>query len=165
MHHRAHRRPDEVRVPLKHRLEGDSFRLTLLLGTSVFEIHDGRRRIIVSEPHVDFGCLTLLVQDEAPGLQVTLPGGTWADIPPREGHVVVNFGKLFSLWTGCRIVACEHRVLSPNCERFSIPFFYEPRLDYEIAPLPHAGAVPFAPFVYGDYVWSSLPRLRRLFGN
>jgi isopenicillin N synthase-like dioxygenase len=63
-----------------------------------------------------------------------------------EGQVVVNFGRLLALWTSGRIVACEHRVLSPNRERFSIPFFYEPKLDYEIAPLPLGDAAPFAPF-------------------
>jgi isopenicillin N synthase-like dioxygenase len=127
--------------------------------------HNRKQRVIVSEPHVDFGCLTLLVQDEAPGLQVRLPSGAWADVLPREGQIVVNFGRLLALWTSGRIVACEHRVLSPNRERFSIPFFYEPRLDYEITPLPLGDAAPFAPFVYGDHVWSSSPRLQRLFGD
>jgi isopenicillin N synthase-like dioxygenase len=64
---------------------------------------------------------------------------------PREGQIVVNFGRLLALWTCGRIVACEHRVLSPNRERFSIPFFYELRLDYEITPLPLGDAAPFAP--------------------
>jgi isopenicillin N synthase-like dioxygenase len=127
--------------------------------------HNRMQRVIVSEPHVDFGCLTLLVQDEAPGLQVRLPSGAWADVLPREGQIVVNFGRLLALWTSDRIVACKHRVLSPNRERFSIPFFYEPRLDYEITPLPIGDATLFAPFVYGDHVWSSSPRLQRLFGD
>lgn len=95
--------------------------------------------MLINEPHFDFGCLTLLVQDEAPGLQVRQPAGAWVDILPREGQVVVNCGRLIELWTSGRIVACEHRVLSQNREQFSIPFFYKPRLDCEIAPLADAG--------------------------
>jgi isopenicillin N synthase-like dioxygenase len=82
--------------------------------TSALVAHDSEQRMIISESHFDFGCLTLLVQDEAPGLQVRLRGGAWADILPREGHVVVICGRLLELWTSGRVVACEHRVLSPN---------------------------------------------------
>jgi isopenicillin N synthase-like dioxygenase len=82
-----------------------------------------------------------------------------------EGHIVVNFGKLLERWTGGRIRATEHRVLSRGRERFSVPFFYEPRADATIAPLPLPGAEQFTPFVYGDHVWASIPRLQRLFGE
>ena len=134
-------------------------------GASALVFRDNDQRMIVSEPHVDFGCLTQLLQDITPGLQVRLPGGSWVDILPREGQLVVNCGRLLATWTGGRTIACEHRVLSPERERFSIPFFFEPRLDWQIAPLPLANTAPFEPFLYGDYVWSSLPRVRRLFGN
>jgi isopenicillin N synthase-like dioxygenase len=134
-------------------------------GASLFVVHDDNQHMIVSEPHVDFGCLTLLLQDSTPGLQVRLPGGSWIDVLPREGRLVVNCGRLLATWTGGRAIACEHRVLSPERPRFSIPFFFEPRLDWQIAPLPLANTARFAPFLYGDYVWSSLPRVRRLFGD
>jgi len=129
----------------------------------IYVEHGGRRREIVGEPHADFGFLTLLVQDRVGGLQARMPGGSWIDIPPVEGQIVVNFGKLLERWTGERIRATEHRVLSSGQERFSLPFFYEPRVDARIAPLPNAE--PFTPFLYGDHVWSSRPRLRRLFGE
>jgi isopenicillin N synthase-like dioxygenase len=131
----------------------------------VFVVHDNKQCMIVSEAHEDFGCLTLLLQDRTPGLQVRLPCGIWADILPREGELVVNCGRLLSIWIGGRIIACTHRVLSPERQRFSIPFFYEPRLDWQIAPLPLADITQFEPFLYGDYIWSSLPRMRRLFGD
>lgn len=127
--------------------------------------HEGVKREIISEPHVDFGFMTLLTQDEVGDLQVHMPDGTWIDVPPHEGQVVVNFGKLLERWTSGRIRATEHRVLSPGRERFSLPFFYEPHVDAMIAPLPLANSEQFVPFVYGDHVWASLPRLRRLFGE
>lgn len=126
--------------------------------------HDGMKREIIGEPHVDFGFMTLLAQDEVGGLQARMPDGAWIDVPPAEGHIVVNFGKLLERWTSGRIRATEHRVLSPGRERFSLPFFYEPHADAEIAPLPVSDAEQFAPFLYGDHVWASLPRLRRVFG-
>ncbi|WP_342236313.1 2OG-Fe(II) oxygenase family protein [Inquilinus sp. OTU3971] len=68
----------------------------------------------LSGAHADFGCLTLLLRDEADGLQARLPDGTWHHIPPAEGHLVVNFGEILERWTSGRILAAEHRVLSPG---------------------------------------------------
>ncbi len=127
--------------------------------------HDGVQREVISEAHVDFGFMTLLAQNDADGLQAKMPDGEWIDIPPVDRHLVVNFGKLLERWTSGRIRATEHRVLSPGRERFSLPFFYEPRVDAEIKPLPLTDAEQFAPFLYGDHVWTSLPRLRRFFGE
>lgn len=127
--------------------------------------HDGLKREVVSEAHVDFGFMTLLVQDGVAGLQARVPDGSWIDIPPTEDHIVVNFGKLLERWSGGRIRATEHRVLSSGRDRFSLPFFYEPQVDAEIAPLPLPDSEQFTPFRYGDHVWSSLPRLRRRFGE
>lgn len=123
------------------------------------------RRMVAIEAHADYGFLTLLQQHEVSGLQVRAPDGAWLEITPRDGTLVVNFGKLMERWTAGRLRATQHRVLSPGCERFSIPFFYEPRVDAVIAPLPLAGAEPFESFLYGDFVWSNQPRTRRLFGE
>jgi isopenicillin N synthase-like dioxygenase len=119
---------------------------------------------VISEAHVDLGFVTLLTQDGVEGLQARTRDG-WRDVPPREGSLVVNFGALLERWTGGRVRATEHRVLSPGRERRSLPFFYEPRLDADIASLPIAGTAAFAPFRYGDYFWSAIPRYRRLFGE
>jgi len=76
-------------------------------------------------------------------------------VPPADGTLAVNFGELLERWTGGRVRATRHRVVAPKTARFSIPFFYEPRVDAEIAPLPLAGAEPFEPFLYGDYLWEA----------
>src|SRR5262249_18489524 len=72
--------------------------------------------------------------------------------------LAVNFGKLLERWAGGRIKATEHRVLGGAGERRSIPFFYEPRADALIAPLPLPGAARFEPFLYGDHLWASMTR-------
>ncbi|MNC90675.1 hypothetical protein D3C83_68050 [compost metagenome] len=47
-------------------------------------------------------------------------------------------------------------------DRYSIPFFFDPAMDTEVAPLPacvSAGAAPrFAPVRFGDYVMQRLDR-------
>jgi len=120
--------------------------------------HKGERRQFTGRPHADSGFVTLLAQDGVEGLQARMRDGTWIDVPPGEDTLAVNFGKVLDRWTGGRIKATEHRVLSVGRERFSIPFFYEPRTDAEIAPLPLAGVAPFEPFLYGDHLWESTTR-------
>lgn len=119
-------------------------------------MHDGRRRQLIGIAHVDSGLVTLLAQDGVGGLQARGADGAWADVPPREGTLAVNFGKLLSRWTGGRVKATEHRILGSGTLRHSIPFFFEPRVDARIAPLPLGGVDPFAPFHYGDHVWAEM---------
>jgi isopenicillin N synthase-like dioxygenase len=102
--------------------------------------------------HVDSGILTLLAQDGVGGLQAKNRTGSWIDIPAADDALAVNFGRLLELWTGGDIRATEHRVLSTGRERYSIPFFYEPGVDAQIAPLKGSA---FSPFLYGDFVWAS----------
>lgn len=114
----------------------------------------GERRCLLGRPHSDTGCLTLLAQDGVEGLQAQHHDGTWLEIPPTEDTLAVNFGKVLQRWTGGRIKATPHRVLGTGRERCSIPFFFEPRPDAVIAPLP--GMEPFPPFYYGDHLWETI---------
>lgn len=120
---------------------------------------EGRRVGLVGKAHADSGFVTLLAQHGIPGLQALDLAGKWTDVPPIEGAVTVNFGKLLERWTGGRIKATQHRVVaSENVQaRHSVPFFYEPRIDAEIAPLQGLGA-DFSPFLYGDHVWAAMMR-------
>ncbi|GHJ92888.1 2-oxobutyrate oxidase [Streptomyces sp. NE5-10] len=96
--------------------------------------------------HKDYGFLTLLLQDQVGGLQVQREDGNFHDVPPLPGAFVVNLGELLEVATNGYLVATNHRVVSPPgaTERFSVPFFYNPRLDARIAPLdfPYASAAP-----------------------
>jgi isopenicillin N synthase-like dioxygenase len=117
--------------------------------------HRGSRWYVMGAPHVDSGFLTLLAQDGVDGLQARHHSGAWLDVPPCEGTLAVNFGKLLQRWSGGRVAATEHRVIGSGRERRSIPFFYEARADAEIAPLPIAGMPAFEPFLFGDYLWAT----------
>ncbi|WP_119303777.1 isopenicillin N synthase family dioxygenase [Dongia deserti] len=119
---------------------------------------DGQRHYLLGRTHVDSGLMTLLAQDGVPGLQARAADGAWIDIPPEEGTLAVNFGKLLEKWTGGRIKATEHRVIGRAEERFSIPFFHDARADALIEPLPLPGIEPFTPFYFGDYLWSTMTK-------
>ena len=109
-------------------------------------MHAGERRYLTGAPHVDSGFMTLLAQDGIGGLQARHSSGAWLDVPPRDGTLAVNFGKVLECWCGGRIKATEHRVVGCDRERRSIPFFHEARAEAEIAPLPLAGAAQFVEF-------------------
>ncbi|GGO91226.1 isopenicillin N synthase family dioxygenase [Wenjunlia tyrosinilytica] len=96
--------------------------------------------------HKDYGFLTLLLQDGVGGLQVETRDGSFLDVPPMPGAFVVNLGELLEVATRGYLKATNHRVVSPpgSRERFSVPFFYNPRLDARIEPVPfpHAHLAP-----------------------
>ncbi|NUR63800.1 MAG: isopenicillin N synthase family oxygenase [Catenulispora sp.] len=98
--------------------------------------------------HKDYGFITLLLQDTVGGLQVQRPDGTFLDVPPMPGAFVVNLGELLEVATDGYLKATSHRVVSPPgaSERYSVPFFYNPRLDAHIEPLefPHSHHAPGA---------------------
>jgi isopenicillin N synthase-like dioxygenase len=96
--------------------------------------------------HKDYGFLTLLLQDQVGGLQVRRADGLFHDVPPIAGAFVVNLGELLEVATNGYLLATHHRVVSPAgaTERFSVPFFYNPRLDARVEPLvfPYASVAP-----------------------
>ncbi len=139
-----------IRYPVRNEIDTEAG-----LHPGLFVICGGERRHLIGKPHVDSGFLTLLAQDGVEGLQARDSIGDWIDVPPQEGTLAVNFGKVLEKWCGGRIKATEHRVLGTGRERRSIPYFHEARADAEIAPLPLAGAAQFEPFLFGDYLWAT----------
>ena len=51
--------------------------------------------------HADYGCLTLLNQDETKGALQVLSGidGKWINAEPAAGAFVVNIGDMIEKWT------------------------------------------------------------------
>ena len=83
--------------------------------------------------HKDGGFLTLLLQDDNKGLQVEYDG-SWVNVDPLPGTLVVNIGELLELASNGYLRATVHRVVTPpaGVERISVPFFFSARLDATI---------------------------------
>jgi isopenicillin N synthase-like dioxygenase len=117
--------------------------------------------------HSDYGSLTILRQEAAPGgLQVRGPDGVWVDVPAVPGSYVINIGDLMARWTNDRWVSTLHRVINPPREaegtstgstrRQSIAFFHQPNWDAVIACLPSCrdagGGAKYAPVTSGAHL-------------
>jgi isopenicillin N synthase-like dioxygenase len=110
-------------------------------------------------PHTDAGALTLLLQDEVPGLEVE-HDGRWRAVEPRRDALVVNLGDIVQVWSNDRYRAALHRVrASTGRARYSAPFFLNPARDAYYAPLPTTvdGRTPAR---YRPIGWAEFRRLR-----
>lgn len=125
---------------------------------------NGQRVEQVARAHVDSGLLTVLAQCGVDGLQARNSNGDWIDVPPRDDGSAINFGGLLERWSGRRVKATAHRVIGLGHERFSVPFFFEPRPSTRIEPLPIPGIRPFASFLYGDHLWATTTKFPENFG-
>ena len=88
--------------------------------------------------HRDFGCITLLLQDQVGGLQVQdEETGDFLDIDPVPGAYVVNLGNLMARWTNHHYTSNTHRVLNySSTDRYSIPFFYNGNAQHVLETIP-----------------------------
>ena len=87
--------------------------------------------------HKDSGFLTLLLQDENPGLEAQANDDSWHPVDPVPGSLVVNMGELLQLVTHNYFIATPHRVINrAGKQRYSSAFFYSPDLNTVLEPLP-----------------------------
>ena len=110
-----------------------------------------------SAPHTDFGCLTILAQDDIGGLQVQTREGEWIDVPKLEGSFVVNVGDMLSRYTNGLLRSTPHRVINKSGkERFSCPFFFDPHTNAVVQPLKGTGKPKFSPINFGEFLREEL---------
>jgi isopenicillin N synthase-like dioxygenase len=121
--------------------------------------------------HIDYGSLTILKPDNAPGgLQVLNKDGQWIDVPTLPGTLVVNLGDLMAEWTNNRWVSTLHRVVNPprdkalGSRRLSMAFFHQPNYDAVIECLPtcfNARCPPlYGRTTSGEHVWMKINKHR-----
>ena len=108
-------------------------------------------------PHTDWGCITVLWQDDVGGLQVRNRSGQWIDAPPIEGTFVINIGDMLERWSNDLFVSTPHRVVnSSGRERYSIPIFYDPDFETVVECLPNCSGAANPPkyprTVAGEYI-------------
>lgn len=93
--------------------------------------------------HSDFGSLTILLSEAAPGgLEIYTPDGQWQAVPIVPDAFIINIGDLMARWTNDQWVSTLHRVVNPpvdqcgSTRRQSIAFFHQPNWDAEISCIP-----------------------------
>jgi isopenicillin N synthase-like dioxygenase len=89
-------------------------------------------------PHRDYGYLTLLFQDMVGGLEFASGTGSFTEIPPQEGGVLVVIGQMLEFASQGILRSPYHRVRSPGpgTDRISAAYFYNPRLDVVVRHMP-----------------------------
>ena len=101
--------------------------------------------------HTDYGLLTILLQDDAGGLEVK-SGSRWISAPPVPGSFVCNIGDMLDRMTGGLFRSTPHRVRNPAMrDRLSFPFFFDPDFSARIRPI--EGTAPSLPRDDRDERW------------
>jgi isopenicillin N synthase-like dioxygenase len=117
--------------------------------------------------HHDYGGLTILRQDNAPGgLEICDVDGVWREAGVVPDSFVINIGDLMSQWTNGRWRSTLHRVSNPDralvgsSARLSMVAFTGPNESAEVRCLPSccdADHPPrYEPVRAGDYIVSKL---------
>ena len=118
--------------------------------------------------HTDYGTVTVLRADDAPGgLEVLVPspeGDRWTAVPLVPGSLIINLGDAMARWTNDRWRSTLHRVVTPDAgvaatsRRQSIAFFHNANWDAVIECIPTclaAGESPrYEPVTAGEHLMS-----------
>lgn len=102
--------------------------------------------------HTDFGLVTVLWADPVAGLQVLGLDGSWNDVMPADGALLVNIGDVAARLTNDKWLSTLHRVKPPVIDgtierRRSAAFFHDGNADAVVDVLPHFVS-PEAPALY-----------------
>jgi isopenicillin N synthase-like dioxygenase len=122
-------------------------------------------------PHTDFGIVTILWADPLPGLQILDSDGTWLDVVPKPGALLINLGDLLARWTNDQWRSTMHRVSPPvdsnghPFRRRSAAFFHDGNADAVITTLPTCatqGTDTYEPVTVAEHITAKLAGSRGL---
>ncbi|WP_236787639.1 isopenicillin N synthase family oxygenase [Amycolatopsis sp. GM8] len=145
-----------------------------------YQLPDGEVRLEPGQlgmgPHTDYGVLTVLWADDVlPGLQILDSEGTWHDVRPAPGALLINLGDLLARWTNDRWISTMHRVLAPiDAEgrpllRRSAAYFHDGNADAVIDCLPSCVDIDtprlYEPVTVADHLAAKLAGSRSLKPN
>lgn len=122
--------------------------------------------------HTDYGIVTVLWADQAPGLQILGADTRWHDVQPADDALLLNLGDLMARWTNERWLSTLHRVMPPITNgtiqrRRSAAFFHDGNPDARIETLPScigAGS-KYEPITVADHLRAKLGGSRALQPN
>ncbi|MFI1912163.1 isopenicillin N synthase family dioxygenase [Nocardia sp. NPDC020380] len=122
--------------------------------------------------HTDYGIVTVLWADQAPGLQVLGADDAWHDVQPADGALLVNLGDLMARWTNERWLSTLHRVKPPIVDgtiqrRRSAAYFHDGNIDALIETLPSCigEGSRYEPVTVADHIRAKLAGSRGLQSN
>jgi isopenicillin N synthase-like dioxygenase len=85
--------------------------------------------------HTDYGLLTILMQDDAGGLEVR-SRSRWVAAPPVANSFVCNIGDMLDRMTRGLYRSTPHRVRNAAArDRLSFPFFFDPGFHSRVQPI------------------------------
>lgn len=90
-------------------------------------------------PHADINLITLLVGATDSGLELLDRNGQWKPVESEPDEIVVDTGDMMSRLTNDVLPSTVHRVVnpdSPDCSRYSMPFFLHPHSHARLDCLP-----------------------------
>ncbi|WP_110182090.1 isopenicillin N synthase family dioxygenase [Nocardioides solisilvae] len=113
--------------------------------------------------HTDYGIVTVLWADQVAGLQVLGTDGSWNDVRPADGALLVNLGDLMARWTNEQWMSTLHRVKPPIVDgrverRRSAAFFHDGNVDALVATLPTClgDGSRYEPITIGEHIGAKL---------
>ena len=106
--------------------------------------------------HTDWGLITLLLQDDAGGLEVRNAAGQWLRADPIDGTFVVNLADLVPRITNGLYHSTMHRVLNnvSGRDRYSVATFFNPNYTSRFDIVPTCRPEDFIPepWTFGQHI-------------
>ena len=112
---------------------------------------------LTCEEHIDSTFVSILSTLSYPGLEVQREDGSWMSVAPQPGSLILNIGDLLSRITDLK--ATRHRVQDIGRDRYSVPFFLEPRTDAKFE------FKDSSTIMYGPWVMQRIRRFAYQFGH